>query len=84
MTEQDAKQKWCPFVRLVQGGRVNSNRGDGSYSELTHCLGTGCMAWRSNGETDGGFCGLAGHPGSGVPLLVVDIEGHATIGGGGL
>lgn len=34
-TETEAKTKWCPF------------RGGGQVSEdQTHCLASGCMAWR--------------------------------------
>lgn len=47
MTEEDAKTKWCPFVRFVS---VN-NRGESETSiprnpPITACIGSACMAWR--------------------------------------
>lgn len=75
MTEDDAKQKWCPMVRL----------GDRDKTERTMCIGSDCMMWRKDGERyatgkdkivdaghgrktiqkeyiEGGYCGLAGKP----------------------
>lgn len=37
MTEDEAKQKWCPFA----GGRPER-----TDSKLKNCLGKDCMAWR--------------------------------------
>ena len=53
MTEDEAKKKWCPFVRtgLTAGMAVNrhvaDSRGaiDGVFDE-TRCLGSGCMMWK--------------------------------------
>lgn len=69
MTEQEAKEKWCP--------RQDPMR------KSSHCIGSGCMAWRwrdiivkegsnmsmwphdppvwGKSETEG-YCGLAGRP----------------------
>ena len=72
MTEDEAKQKWCPMVRL---GSVNgnahyegfcwNNRGDDTHE--ANCIASECMAWREdsywNGESKritAGYCGLAG------------------------
>jgi hypothetical protein len=51
-TEEEAKTKWCPFVRFGWGDVRNSapgiNRcgsGDGEMSE-SKCIGSACMAWR--------------------------------------
>lgn len=78
MTEDEAKTKWCPFVR-VHGGDLSFNRyaaADNPAFNCT-CLGSACMAWRwrwipemeiSRGahliesKTEG-YCGLAGKPG---------------------
>lgn len=54
MMEQDAKTKWCPFVRmaLVQGmagNRTANMTPDGEgYANIhaeTRCIGSECMAW---------------------------------------
>jgi hypothetical protein len=53
MTENEAKTKWCPFVRVSAGagciGGV-SNRQDGSHNKTPdgnpNCIGSACMAWR--------------------------------------
>lgn len=64
MTEDEAKTKWCPFVRtgLTAGMAVNRHVADapgvweGVYDE-TRCIGSGCMAWRGSGEVNksGGY-----------------------------
>lgn len=72
MTEEEAKQKWCPFVRVLvapndatwQGSMV-TNRGDVPAEPAdTRCLGSDSMAWRPSGTRSNptGFCGLAGEP----------------------
>lgn len=59
MTEDDAKQKWCPFARVVQ---YSSNDGGPppapgnrciltanvteALNGATTCIGSQCMAWR--------------------------------------
>ncbi len=57
MTEQEAKERWCPMVRVVpykyHAGAADmrtgyeSSRPDGK----TTCIGSACMMWR---ETDDG------------------------------
>lgn len=75
MTEDEAKDKWCPFVRIaVQmgngGATANRGAGDGTggpydLREDNRCLGSGCMAWQwawrefARPSKDQGFCGLA-------------------------
>jgi hypothetical protein len=66
MTEDEAKQKWCPQVRFTQwNDQMLSNRGE--FSGATNCLASGCMAWRwwtlgHPNEKQKGYCGLAGKP----------------------
>ena len=73
MTEEEAKAKWCPFIREIQfENDLSLNRmfGDAHYN----CIGSKCMSWRSIPEIDNmkvvedqritaaGYCGLAGKP----------------------
>ncbi len=78
MTEDEAKTKWCPFVRRqfdYQTVAVNRTARVGQTDELPHqalCIGSECMAWRKfttlqiNARHDEdewmGYCGLAGKP----------------------
>jgi hypothetical protein len=55
MTEQEAKAKWCPFVRLIaETERTHpmnnrEERLDGDR-DITNCIGSACMAWRWHTE----------------------------------
>jgi hypothetical protein len=72
MTEDQAKTKWCPFVRtgLAAGMAVNRHIADkpggidGVHDE-TRCRGSDCMMWRQAGKK--GWCGLAYGEGHYVP-----------------
>ena len=51
-TEDEAKQKWCPFTRVYDsfdGSAATANRGIGGRPEPdegnTRCIASGCMAW---------------------------------------
>jgi hypothetical protein len=55
MTEDEAKAKWCPFVRQPQAvarqegmdvvGGCNADA-EGHRFPRHHCIGSACMAWR--------------------------------------
>jgi hypothetical protein len=73
MTEDEARKKWCPFVRMDNGYYNRS-----AQTNHHKCLASECAAWRwvpdplisfvSDGQTivnkstDHGYCGLAGKP----------------------
>ena len=61
LTEDQAKTKWCPEVRLIEdhGKNILNNRGE--LGDVL-CLASGCMAWRwATGEHKAkGYCGRAG------------------------
>jgi hypothetical protein len=72
MTEDEAKTKWCPFVRhpVNMPGYSNGNRFNKPSLDATcRCIGSRCMAWRweilvadesMRNKNDRGCCGLAG------------------------
>ncbi len=57
MTEDEAKKKWCPFVRVscnADNTRLFDNRGHAmKEGDNTHllCLGSECMLWRTTGKS---------------------------------
>ena len=59
-TEEQAKQKWCPMVRL--GDYVESSSSGVSYNRTIegnnycNCIASKCMMWKYDG--DKGSCGL--------------------------
>lgn len=70
MTEDEAKTKWCPFVRFAGDEGIVSNRPVVTENDITLCIGSACMAWRivkfqmgANREPEShGYCGIAGQP----------------------
>ena len=56
MTEEEAKTKWCPFVRQAQNGTIwSSNRwGDSRNPQPCRCIASECMAWRWRLEREEG------------------------------
>lgn len=66
MTEDEAKTKWCPHVRV---GDKAVNRYFDGFPSHSYCIGSECMAWRwikpvytGDAKNKYGFCGLAGKP----------------------
>ena len=66
MTEDEAKDKWCPLVRLRPDylHEAAHNRVTTGSAPNTNCIATRCMMWRQshvvlNGPVHG-YCGLAG------------------------
>lgn len=74
ITETEAKTKWCPLVRV--GNSAGCNRSSMDFGQVSHCIGSRCMAWREGvwdhqrnlgpeDRTPGvGFCGAFGRPGA--------------------
>jgi len=73
MTEDEAKQKWCPMARTytyLEGETpIVINRYDGPMGD-SYCLGSQCMMWKKDKMREfqeegtdvwvfGGSCGLA-------------------------
>ena len=69
MTEQEAREKWCPMGRVLDGdnmiGTYNRMEADGEGSGLSLCLASDCAMWvwdrvrRDNGA--GVFINLPRH-----------------------
>lgn len=52
MTEEEARKKWCPHARIVDGyseGAGGCNRWVNKSDEIL-CIASRCMAWRSAGK----------------------------------
>lgn len=73
MTEDEAKTKWCPFVRFTgtPSDDLVPNRSEGC-EDTTRCIASACMAWKESGchsqdkkgnhvftPNGHGYCGLA-------------------------
>lgn len=71
MTEEEAKTKWCPMVRVNYANLTDV--GVARAEQTSRCIGSACMMWREDitmvafpgasmayVKTEGGHCGLAG------------------------
>ena len=73
-TENSAREKWCPFVRISGSNRLYNEKTDGfkNAPHPYHCIAGECMAWRElhyshvkGGDQSleqHGYCGLAERP----------------------
>ena len=69
MTEDEAKNKWCPMVRAREYGSGEENAVAynrdylGNFGSAHRCIGSECMMWvRTETRTEAkptGYCGLA-------------------------
>ena len=74
ISEKNARQKWCPFVRIDNSNRIHNSLTDGfqNSDRMYHCIAGDCMGWRQlhlsylkggeTGVTSHGYCGYAGRP----------------------
>ena len=66
MTEEEAKKKWCPMIKVHTFGYGQDEHYSNNRLELANlakCISTGCMAWRAYPTVESnGYCGLAGKP----------------------
>lgn len=76
LTEQEARQKWCPYTHILEDEHSTryANRELAPGIVACRCIASDCMAWRwpegdAEKSTDNeedyprvGFCGLAGKP----------------------
>jgi hypothetical protein len=48
ISENAARKKWCPFVRVENSNRYFNNNSGGfqNSNQLYHCIGSDCMGWR--------------------------------------
>lgn len=69
MTEDEARQKWCPMVR--EGGAVFVSNRSSAQQHAFNCIASDCMMWRwrkpgfdgvPSSDKTKGYCGLAGKP----------------------
>lgn len=58
LTEDEAKQRWCPMSRAGEDGANRLGRA-GEHRPNCRCIASGCMVWRV--WPDGrGYCGFGG------------------------
>ncbi len=74
ISENVARTKWCPFVRVDESNRHNNTMTDGfeNAERVYRCIASDCMGWRQfhlshlkggeGGVTAHGYCGYAGKP----------------------
>jgi hypothetical protein len=68
MTEREARERWCPMVRMVheaedEGSSYNRLKDrESTYSNPLgcNCIASNCMMWRWNSAKTAGYCGLGG------------------------
>lgn len=90
MTEDEAKTKWCPFVKtnvipsdgfmgaalLISTGRTVLKADNDRVQVEDHCIGSGCMAWRWSFVENPGAS-----PFTEPPRKRSDTEGHCGLAG---
>lgn len=94
MTEDEAKTKWCPFVRhynalfqpcgnSLAGSMRDHDRSKGMFF---NCLGSACMAWRRDGPATIPKDGVVDHGGGRQGIGKVQVpnpcrDGHCGLAG---
>lgn len=75
LSEEEARTRWCPFVRVEGSNRVLNMKTDGftNAPQPFHCIASECMAWREvhvghlkagtgAALANHGYCGLCERP----------------------
>lgn len=74
MKESEAKEKWCPFSKLLYDGfkitSINRNHVKELSEDDPKCLGSECMLWRWSHTSEGRYGG------SPLPLPRESWEGY--------
>ncbi len=64
LTQEEAKQKWCPMAVEAGEGASTHNRMGGKGSTGCYCIALECMSWRETGKARQrqllGYCALIG------------------------
>jgi hypothetical protein len=47
VSEEEAKEKWCPFTRIATGSKSAVVTSRTYASTGSRCLASGCMAWQT-------------------------------------
>lgn len=80
MTEEEAKTKWCPHVRVSNGPDGTWNKFDVGVASpsIYTCIGSACMAWRWQAGTFEEYGKLKASDDNGY---VVDAKGFCGLAG---
>ena len=81
MNENKAKEKWCPFARILCPHGDEETPAYGSHNRFensiemgmpldSYCIGSDCMAWRWSAAALEGITGAELHPAQGYCGLV--------------
>lgn len=60
VTEEEAKEKWCPMARTAGYNCSRNREYTGSTPSVMCCIGSNCMMWEWDLDSDNrGYCSLS-------------------------